>query len=137
MHPIKNQEMDIWPTRYTYNTKYGGQSTTATTTPSIHGTSGDNQRKCIGNGNKENLLRQPPSAQIHVDATCGTKRSFSSPPNKLPMCQRLKVLGEYFLVQQCTLNNISVGMKETKFGQEPSYKNFTVGKDGFSLQPFE
>ncbi len=57
--------------------------------------------------------------------------------NKLPMCQRLKMYGEYFIVQQCTPVNISVGMKQTKCGPEPSYKNFTVGKDGFSLHPFE
>ena len=57
--------------------------------------------------------------------------------NKLPMCQRLKASGEYFIVQQCIANNISVGMKETKCGPEPIYKTFTVGKDGFSLHPFE
>jgi hypothetical protein len=34
--------------------------------------------------------------------------------NKLPMCQRLKTYGEYFMVQQCTAINISVGMKETR-----------------------
>jgi hypothetical protein len=56
---------------------------------------------------------------------------------KLPMCQRLKTCGEYFMVQQCTPVNISVGMKETRCGPEPIYKDFTVGKDGFSLHPFE
>jgi hypothetical protein len=57
--------------------------------------------------------------------------------NKLPMCHRLKTYGEYFMVQQCTAINISVGMKETRCGPEPIYKDFTVGKDGFSLHPFE
>ncbi len=56
---------------------------------------------------------------------------------KLPLCQRLETYGEYFIVQQCNTVNISVGMKQTKCGPEPSYKNFTVGKDGFSSYPFE
>jgi hypothetical protein len=38
------------------------------------------------------------------------------------------------MVQQCTAVNISVGMKETRCGPEPIYKEFTVGKDGFSLR---
>ena len=57
--------------------------------------------------------------------------------NKLPACQRLKIYGDYFLVQQCKLENISVGMKETKCGPEPIFQNYTIGKDGFSLHPFE
>jgi hypothetical protein len=52
--------------------------------------------------------------------------------NSLPMCQRLKMYGDYFLVQQCKLENISVGMEKTKCGPEPKFKNYTIGKDGFS-----
>jgi hypothetical protein len=57
--------------------------------------------------------------------------------NNLPMCQRLKMYGDYFLIQQCKLENISVGMEITKCGPEPKFKNYTIGKDGFSLHPFE
>jgi hypothetical protein len=57
--------------------------------------------------------------------------------NNLPQCQRLKVLGGYFIIQQCAPINITVGMKMTRCGHEPIYKNFTIGKDGFSLHPFQ
>jgi hypothetical protein len=57
--------------------------------------------------------------------------------NNLPQCQRLKVLGEYFIIQKCTSKNITVGMKMTRCGHEPFYNNFTIGKDGFSLHPFQ
>ena len=57
--------------------------------------------------------------------------------NKLPMCQRLKVLGDYFLVQQCVSLNISVGVRQTKCGFEPSYDKWTIGRDGYSLHPAE
>ena len=39
--------------------------------------------------------------------------------------------------QQCASLNITVGMKITRCGHEPIYKNFTIGKDGFSLHPFQ
>jgi hypothetical protein len=54
--------------------------------------------------------------------------------NKLPMCQRLKTDGKYFMVQQCTATNISVGMKETRCGPEPIYKDFTVVKRSVAPQ---
>ena len=57
--------------------------------------------------------------------------------NTLPQCQRLKVLGDYFMIQQCAALNITVGMKMTRCGHEPIYKNFIIGKDGFSLHPFQ
>jgi hypothetical protein len=57
--------------------------------------------------------------------------------NNLPQCQRLKVLGDYFMIQQCAPLNITVGTKLTRCGHEPIYKNFTIGKDGFSLHPFQ
>ncbi len=49
----------------------------------------------------------------------------------------VKVIGEYFMIQQCTSLNITVGIKMTRCGHEPIYKNFTIGKDGFSLHPFQ
>ena len=57
--------------------------------------------------------------------------------NNLPQCQRLKVLGEYFIIQKYTPKNITVGMKITRCGHEPFYNNFTIGKHGFLLHPFQ
>ncbi len=34
--------------------------------------------------------------------------------NNLLMCQRLKMYGDYFLVQQCKFENILVGMEKNK-----------------------
>jgi hypothetical protein len=56
--------------------------------------------------------------------------------NHLPEYQRLKVLGDYFIIQQCAPLNITVGMKMTRCGHEPIYKNFTIGKDGFRSTHF-
>jgi hypothetical protein len=36
--------------------------------------------------------------------------------NNLPQCQRLKVLGDYFMIQQCASLNITVAMKMTRCG---------------------
>jgi hypothetical protein len=38
--------------------------------------------------------------------------------NNLPQCQRLKVLGDYFIIQQCASLNITVGMKMTRCGHD-------------------
>ena len=57
--------------------------------------------------------------------------------NDLPQCQRLKVLGDYFIIQQCARMNITVGMRMTRCVHEPVYKNFTIGRDGFFLHPFQ
>lgn len=57
--------------------------------------------------------------------------------NNLLQCQRLKVLGYYFIIQQCAPLNITVGMKMTRCGHEPVYKNSTIEKDGFSLHLFQ
>jgi hypothetical protein len=56
--------------------------------------------------------------------------------NNLPMCHRLKPMGEAFLVQKCSAINITIGAKQTACGYEPFYDNQTIGKDGFSLHPF-
>ncbi len=57
--------------------------------------------------------------------------------NHLPQYQRLKVLGDYFIIQQCASRNITVGMKMTRCGHEPIYKNFPIGKDGFFYTHFK
>jgi hypothetical protein len=49
--------------------------------------------------------------------------------HQLPQCQRLKVFGDYFIIQRCAPKNITVGMKMTRCGHEPIYKIFTIGKD--------
>jgi hypothetical protein len=56
--------------------------------------------------------------------------------NNLPICHRLKPMGESFLVQKCSAINITIGAKQTACGYEPFYDNQTIGRDGFSLHPF-
>ena len=57
--------------------------------------------------------------------------------NNLPLCHRLKPNGKHLIVQKCTAQNISVKAKETKCGFEPLYLNQTIGRDGYSLHPFQ
>jgi hypothetical protein len=57
--------------------------------------------------------------------------------NNLPLCHRLKPNGKHLIVQRCTTRNITVTARETKCGHEPEYKNFTIGRDGYSLHPFQ
>ena len=56
--------------------------------------------------------------------------------NNLPLCHRLKPLGDYFLIQKCKSMEIRVEAKQTRCGFEPYYENQTIGRDGFSLHPF-
>ena len=56
--------------------------------------------------------------------------------NNLPLCHRLKPLGDYFLIQKCISMEIRVEAKQTRCGFEPYYENQTIGRDGFSLHPF-
>ncbi len=41
------------------------------------------------------------------------------------------------IVQKCKELNITVTGAKTKCGYEPKYLNFTIGRDGFSLHPFQ
>jgi hypothetical protein len=57
--------------------------------------------------------------------------------NNLPMCHRLKPNGVHLIVQKCKELNITVTGAKTKCGYEPKYLDFTIGRDGFSLHPFQ
>ena len=60
--------------------------------------------------------------------------------NNLPLCHRLtkrKPNGKHLIVQKCIAKNISVTATQTKCGYEPRYLNFTIGRDGYSLHPFQ
>ena len=57
--------------------------------------------------------------------------------NNLPLCHRLKPNGKHLIVQRCTPRNITVAAKETKCGYEPIYDEYTIGRDGYSLHPFQ
>ena len=57
--------------------------------------------------------------------------------NNLPMCHRLKPNGKHLIVQRCAAQNITVAARETKCGYEPVYDTYTVGRDGYSLHPFQ
>ena len=41
------------------------------------------------------------------------------------------------IVQNCEPNTIAVTARQTKCGFEPEYKSYTVGKEGFSIHPFQ
>ena len=56
--------------------------------------------------------------------------------NQLPICHRLKSIGKNFVHQQCLAMNVTFSAKETKWGMEPIYATYTIGKDGYSLYPF-
>ena len=57
--------------------------------------------------------------------------------NNLPLCHRLKSSGKNLIVQRCEPKTIAVTARQTKCGFEPEYENYTIGKDGFSLHPFQ
>lgn len=57
--------------------------------------------------------------------------------NNLPLCHRLKPNGKHLIVQKCITKNITITATQTKCGYEPQYQNFTIGRDGFSLHPFQ
>ncbi len=57
--------------------------------------------------------------------------------NNLPLCHRLKPNGKHLIVQRCETKNITVTAKETKCGFEPFYDTNTIGRDGYSLHPFQ
>ena len=57
--------------------------------------------------------------------------------DNLPLCHRLKPNGVHLIVQKCKELNITVTGAKTKCGYEPKYLDFTIGRDGFSLHPFQ
>lgn len=57
--------------------------------------------------------------------------------NNLPVCHRLKPNGKNLIVQKCEQQNITVTAKQTKCGFEPRYQEYTIGRDGYSLHPFQ
>jgi hypothetical protein len=57
--------------------------------------------------------------------------------NNLPRCSRLKPNGVHLIVQQCKEMNVTVRGEKTKCGYEPRFDSYTIGRDGFSLHPFQ
>ncbi len=57
--------------------------------------------------------------------------------NNLPRCSRLKPNGVDLIVQQCKEMNVTVRGEKTKCGYEPRFDSYTIGRDGFSLHPFQ
>ncbi len=57
--------------------------------------------------------------------------------NNFPLCHRLKPSGSNMIVQKCVAHNVTVGAKLTNCGYEPLVDTNTVGRDGFSLHPFQ
>lgn len=51
--------------------------------------------------------------------------------NNLEQCQRLKVLEDYFIIQQCAPKNLTIGMKTTRCSHEPIYKTLRLEKTVF------
>ena len=57
--------------------------------------------------------------------------------NNLPVCHRLKPNGKHLIVQKCGQVNLTISAVQTKCGFEPVYQNYTIGRDGYSLHPFQ
>ena len=57
--------------------------------------------------------------------------------NNLPLCHRLKPNGNNLIVQKCDPKAVTVSARLTKCGYEPEFQNSTIGKDGYSLHPFQ
>ena len=57
--------------------------------------------------------------------------------NNLPLCHRLKPSGPNMIVQKCTAHSVTVGAKLTNCGYEPLVDTNTIGRDGYSLHPFQ
>ena len=57
--------------------------------------------------------------------------------NNLPICSRLKPNGVHLIVQQCEEKNVTIRGQKTKCGFEPRFGNYTIGRDGYSLHPFQ
>jgi hypothetical protein len=41
------------------------------------------------------------------------------------------------IIQQCEAKNVTIRGQKTKCGFEPRFDNYTVGRDGYSLHPFQ
>lgn len=54
----------------------------------------------------------------------------------LPTCRRVQADGLTLIVQQCRTTRQFVDAVKTRCGYEPRIGNFTIGKDGFTKQPF-
>ena len=57
--------------------------------------------------------------------------------NNLPLCSRLKPNGVHLIVQQCKEMNVTIRGQKTKCGYEPQFDIYTIGRDGYSLHPFQ
>jgi hypothetical protein len=57
--------------------------------------------------------------------------------NNLPLCSRLKPNGVNLIMQQCKVMNITIRGEKTKCGYEPRFDIYTIGRDGYSLHPFQ
>jgi hypothetical protein len=55
----------------------------------------------------------------------------------LPECQRLLAHGSALMIQKCKSERVNITGRLGPCGIEPSYLNYTVGLDGFSLYPFK
>ena len=58
----------------------------------------------------------------------------------LPVCARLKGLGQTIMVQQCGVKRANITAIETECGYQPYFSyndmNYTIGTDGWSIHPF-
>ena len=56
----------------------------------------------------------------------------------LPTCQRVTADGQIMIVEKCKITKESVNVTKTDCGFEPIISNgYTVGRDGFTRQPFQ
>ena len=66
---------------------------------------------------------------------------FAAQSMNLGRCSRIQSIGVTLLLQECKIIPVTITAKETKCGFQPHLKykdeNFTIGMDGYSLQPFQ
>ena len=66
---------------------------------------------------------------------------FAAQSMNLGRCSRIQSIGVTLLLQECKIIPVTITAKETKCGFQPHLKykdeNFTIGMNGYSLQPFQ
>ena len=95
-----------------------------------------NNENVIENELKRIYCNNLKTAQYTTALLAESSGILAAQANNLDMCNRLKPMGDSFIIQKCNVINITVSAKETSCGYEPFFNNQTIGRDGYSLHPF-
>jgi len=74
--------------------------------------------------------------KLQIISIAQTNGFMAAAAARLPTCQRLQAHGSALMVQTCKAEKINISSTVTPCGLEPSYQNFTIGLDSFTLYPF-